>query len=164
MYRGTEIAGASEFFASGLTWDFVSRLRDETSAKLVLKGIVTREDAARCLEYGVDGIIVSNHGGRAEESGRGTIESLPEVVDAVDGAIPVMVDGGFRRGMDIFKALALGADAICIGRPYLWGLGSFGQAGVEKVLELLRTELEIAMRLAGTPSIERIGPTFVGST
>ena len=162
MYRGTDITGFSEFFASGLTWDFVSRLRDETSAKLVLKGIVTREDAARCLEYGVDGIIVSNHGGRSEESGRGTIQSLPEVVDAVAGAIPVLVDGGFRRGTDIFKALAIGADAICIGRPYLWGLGSFGQAGVEKVLELLRRELEITMRLAGTPSLERIGPTFVG--
>ena len=124
--------------------------------KLVLKGIVTAEDARLAVEHGVDGLIVSNHGGRAEDSGRATIESLPEVVDAVDGRMPVIVDSGFRRGTDIFKALALGADAIAIGRPYLWGLGAFGQEGVETVLDLLQHELEIVMRQARTTRIDEI--------
>ena len=124
--------------------------------KLVLKGIVTAEDASLAVEHGVDGIIVSNHGGRAEDSGRSTIESLPEVVDAIDGRIPVIVDSGFRRGTDIFKALAIGADAIAIGRPYLWGLGSFGQEGVETVLDILKRELEIVMRQASTTRIDEI--------
>ncbi len=141
---------------SFMDWDFVDRLKNSTSMKLVLKGIVTAEDASLAVEHGVDGIIVSNHGGRAEDSGRSTIESLPEVVDAVDGRMPVIVDGGFRRGTDIFKALALGADAIAIGRPYLWGLGSFGQEGVETVLDLLKRELEIVMRQASTTRIEEI--------
>ena len=97
--------------------------------KVLLKGIQTREDAALCLQHGVDGIVVSNHGGRADETLRGTIDCLPEVVEAVGGRIPVFVDGGIRRGTDIFKALALGATAVGIGRPYIWGLGSFGTAG-----------------------------------
>ncbi len=138
---------------SGLTWDFVDRLKDATSMKLVIKGIVTREDAELCVEHGVDGIVVSNHGGRAEASGRSTIECLPEIVAAVDGRIPVLIDSGFRRGTDIFKAMALGADAICIGRPYLWGLGAFGQTGVERVLDILRRELTIVMRQMGTTRI-----------
>ena len=101
-------------------------------------------------------MVVSNHGGRAEDSGRSTIESLPEVVDAIDGRIPVIVDSGFRRGTDIIKALAIGADAIAIGRPYLWGLGAFGQEGVETVLDILKRELEIVMRQASTPRIDDI--------
>lgn len=129
--------------------------------KLLLKGIVTAEDASLAVEHGVDGIIVSNHGGRAEDSGRSTIESLSEVVDAIDGRVPVIVDSGFRRGTDIFKALALGADAIAIGRPYLWGLGSFGQEGVETVLDLLKRELEIVMRQAGTTRIEEISRSSI---
>lgn len=141
---------------SFLDWDYIDRLREATSMQLVLKGIVTGEDAALALRHGVDGVIVSNHGGRAEDSGRSTIESLPEVVAAIDRRIPVIVDGGFRRGTDVFKALALGADAVAIGRPYLWGLGSFGQAGVETVLDLLRNELEIVMRQAGTRTIAEI--------
>ena len=141
---------------SFMDWDFVDRLKDFTSMKLVLKGIVTAEDASLAMQHGVDGIIVSNHGGRAEDSGRSTIESLPEVVDAVDGRMPVIVDSGFRRGTDIFKALAVGADAIAIGRPYLWGLGAFGQEGVETVLDLLKRELEIVMRQAGTTRIDEI--------
>ena len=131
--------------------------------RLLLKGIVTAEDARLAVEHGVDGIIVSNHGGRAEDSGRSTIESLPEVVDAVDGRIPIIVDSGFRRGTDIFKALALGADAIAIGRPYLWGLGSFGQEGVETVLDLLKRELEIVMRQARTTRIEEISRSSIAS-
>src|SRR5262249_25511826 len=123
--------------------------------------IETREDAELCLQHGADGIIVSNHGGRAEESGRGTIECLPEVLDGVQGRIPVLIDGGFRRGTDIFKALALGARAICIGRPYLWGRAAFGQAGVERVLEILTWELELMMRHAGVPSLAKLGRSFV---
>jgi isopentenyl diphosphate isomerase/L-lactate dehydrogenase-like FMN-dependent dehydrogenase len=124
--------------------------------KVLIKGIVTAGDAALAVESGVDGIIVSNHGGRAEASMRSTIECLPEIVDTVRGRIAVLVDSGFRRGTDFFKALAIGADAVCIGRPYLWGLAAFGQAGVEAVLELLKTELEIVMRQMGTPSIAQI--------
>ena len=114
-----------------------------------------------CVERGVDGLVVSNHGGRGEESGRATIECLPEIVAAVRGRIPVLIDGGLRRGTDIFKALALGADAIAIGRPYLWGLGAFGQEGVEKVLDILRAELTMAMRQCGTRTLGEITPSYV---
>ena len=112
-------------------------------------------------EHGVDGIVVSNHGGRALETGRGTIEALGEVVDAVNGQIPVFVDGGFRRGTDVFKALALGARAVGIGRPYVWALSAFGQQGVERVLDILRAELQLTMRQCGTPSIKHITRQFV---
>ena len=125
--------------------------------KLFLKGIVTGEDAVLAVEHGVEGLVISNHGGRAEESGRSTIECLPEVAGAVSGRIPVLIDGGFRRGTDIFKALALGADAVGIGRPYLWGLAAFGQSGVKAVLTILRRELEMVMRQAGTPTVGQIG-------
>ena len=161
MFDGVDTSGLDATRSRLLTWDFVDRLRDLTSAKLLLKGIVTHEDASLALQHGVDGIIVSNHGGRGENSGRGTIESLPEVVDAVGGQIPVLVDSGFRRGVDIFKALAIGADAICIGRPYLWGLGAFGQAGVETVLDLLRRELTMMMQQAGTTSLDAINRNYL---
>jgi isopentenyl diphosphate isomerase/L-lactate dehydrogenase-like FMN-dependent dehydrogenase len=144
-----------------MSWDFVRRLQDLTDMPLVLKGIVTREDAALAVEQSVDGPIVSNHGGRGEESGRATIDSLPEVVEGAAGKIPVLVDGGFRRGGDIFKALALGASAVCIGRPYLWGLGAFGQAGVESVLSILRRELETIMRQAGTLRVRDINRSYL---
>ena len=144
-----------------LTWDVVKRLRDTTSMKILLKGIVTAEDAALSLDHGVDGIVVSNHGGRAEESGLGTLETLPEVARTIGGRIPVLMDSGIRRGVDIFKALALGADAILVGRVYLWGLASFGEPGVEAVLRMLRAELRLAMQLAGTPSLDAIGPRSV---
>ena len=117
------------FSFPGLTWEFVRRLKDTTKMKLVLKGIETREDAALCVQHGVDGIIVSNHGGRAQEGGRATIECLPEVVDAVQGKMPVLVDGGVRQSTDVFKALALGAKGVGIGRPYIWGLAAFGRPG-----------------------------------
>ncbi|MCZ6793844.1 MAG: alpha-hydroxy acid oxidase [Planctomycetota bacterium] len=153
MFDGLDVKSLSPRW---LTWDFVRRLKEHTTMKVVIKGIVTREDAGRCLEYGVDGIVVSNHGGRAEESGRATIDCLPEVMEAVGEKIPVLIDGGFRRGTDIFKALALGARAICIGRPYLWGRAAFGQAGVESVLDLLRAELEMVMRQTGATSTAEI--------
>ncbi len=144
-----------------LTWDYIDWLKNNTRMKVVVKGIVTREDARLCRKHGADGLIVSNHGGRQEESNRGTLECLPEVVEAVDGRIPVLIDSGFRRGTDIFKALALGARAICIGRPYLWGLASFGEDGVGKVLDLLDAELIRIMQLAGTPSIRSINQKYV---
>ena len=132
--------------------------------KVLLKGILTREDAQLAVDRGVDGIIVSNHGGRADGGGPATIVCLSEVVAGVDGRIPVLIDGGFRRGSDIFKALALGARAICVGRPYLWGLASFGQPGVEAVLDMLRDELERSMMLCGTRSVKEIGPAYVRVT
>jgi len=147
--------------SSALTWEFVDKLRASTKMKLLLKGIVTHEDAQLCLEHGVDGLIVSNHGGREEESGRATIECLPEIVATVRGRIPVLIDGGIRRGTDIFKAIALGATAVGIGRPYLWGLGAFGQAGVERVLDILRTEFDLAMRQCGTRALAEITPSYV---
>lgn len=146
---------------TGLTWDFVRRLKDGMKAKLVIKGIESREDAEMCVATGVDGIIVSNHGGRASDTGRSTIECLPEVVEAVRGRIPVLIDGGFRRGTDILKALALGATAICVGRPYVWGLMAFGQPGVEKVLEILKAEFELTMRQTGVTSLSEINKSFV---
>ena len=161
MYDGIDLSEVASTQASGLTWDFVERLKSITSMRVVLKGIVTSQDAALCLQHGVDGIIVSNHGGRAEASGRSTIESLPEIVETVGGRVPVLIDSGFRRGTDIFKALALGADAVCVGRPYIWGLSSFGQAGVEKVMDILRTEFRRVMMEAGVTSVAEIDSSYV---
>lgn len=138
------------------SWDDVKRVRDMTRIKLVLKGIVAREDAALAAQHGVDGVIVSNHGGHEDASGRGTIESLPEVVAGAAGKIPVLIDSGFRSGTDIFKALALGATAVGIGRPHIWGLSSFGQEGVETVIALLRRELQVIMAQTGAASIAKI--------
>ncbi len=139
-----------------LTWDDVKRVRDTTRMKLVLKGVVTREDAALCVQHGIDAVYVSNHGGHEDASGRGTIECLPEVLEGAGGKIPVMIDSGFRGGADIFKALALGATAVGIGRPHIWGLSSFGQEGVETVVEILRRELQVAMAQTGAASIAKI--------
>ncbi len=161
MYDGIDLSEVTSTQASGLTWDFVERLKSITSMRVVLKGIVTSQDAALCLQHGVDGIIVSNHGGRSEASGRSTIESLPEIVETVGGRVPVLIDSGFRRGTDIFKALALGADAVCVGRPYIWGLSSFGQAGVEKVMDILRTEFRRVMMEAGVTSVADIDSSYV---
>jgi (S)-2-hydroxy-acid oxidase len=163
MFDGLDVSNVTGLYDSSFTWDYVKRLKDATRMKLLLKGIVTREDAEIALQHGVDGIIVSNHGGRAEESLRPTIECLPEVVAAVKGKIPVLIDGGIRRGTDIFKALAMGATAVGFGRPQGWGLAAFGQPGVEAVLTILRRELEIIMRQAGTPSIHNITRASVTS-
>jgi 4-hydroxymandelate oxidase len=155
MFTGIDVAGVTTS-SPAFTWEYVDRLKKMTRMKLLLKGIETREDAKLCIEHGVDGIVVSNHGGRAEESGRATIECLPEIVEAVGGRMPVLIDGGIRRGTDVFKALALGATAVGIGRPYIWGLAAFGQAGVERVLDILRTEFELCMRQCGVRSIAEI--------
>jgi 4-hydroxymandelate oxidase len=161
MYEGLDLAGLRNTQSSAMSWDFIKRLRDTTRMKIVLKGILAHEDAVLAAEHGLDGIIVSNHGARSEDSGRSTIDALPEIVEAVRGRIPVLVDSGFRRGTDIAKALALGAQGVCVGRPYIWGLGAFGQAGVERVLELLRIELYAIMQQLGAPAIKDLKPALV---
>lgn len=143
------------------TWDYVKRLKDTIGMKLLVKGIVTREDAELAIQNGVDGVYISNHGGRAENSLRPTIQCVPEVAAGVAGRAPILVDGGVRRGTDIFKALALGATAVGVGRPYMWGLASFGQQGVETVLDILRRELQLIMRQSGVTSTRNIGKNFV---
>ncbi len=160
MFAGLEMKDVS-LFAPAFTWESVRRLRQMTDMKLVLKGIVTREDAELCREHRVDGVIVSNHGGRAEESGRASLDCLPEVLAAAGPAVAVMMDGGIRRGGDVFKALALGARAVCIGRPYLWGLAAFGQPGVEAAIDLLNRELDLVMRQCGTRQLSEISSAYV---
>ena len=160
-YDGIDTSGMTSAQSANMTWDFVKHMRDTTKMKIILKGILTEEDALLCLKYGVDGVHVSNHGGRSEDTGRGAIECLPEVVNAVNKRIPILFDSGIRRGSDIFKALTLGANAVCVGRPYLWGLGAFGQPGVERVLALLEEELSGTMKQMGTPSLSDIRPEMV---
>ena len=143
------------------TWDYVKRLKDASDMNLVLKGIVTAEEAELAIEHGADGIYVSNHGGRAVNSMWSTIDALPEVVEAVRGRVPVMIDSGVRRGSDVFKALALGATAAGIGRPYVWGLGAFGEDGVDKVIELIVAEFRMVMRQTRTTSVDEITSRFV---
>ncbi len=161
MFTGLDISAVTDLTPIDMTWDYLERLRDIWPRKLVVKGIVTREDAELAVDHGVDGLVVSNHGGRAEDSGRASIDSLEEVAAGVKGRVALLVDGGFRRGTDIFKALALGASAVAIGRPYIWGLASFGQEGVERVLDLLRNELLTTMRQAGTRNIAEITRSHV---
>ena len=161
MYQGVDISGLTHTQSSNMTWDFMKRLRDTTKMKIVLKGILAWEDAVLAADNGIDAIIVSNHGARSEDSGRSTIDALPEIVEAVNGRIPIIVDSGFRRGSDIVKALCIGANAVCVGRPYIWGLGAFGQPGVERVLELLRTETYAMMQQVGAPSIKHLTPAMV---
>jgi 4-hydroxymandelate oxidase len=139
-----------------LKWDDVKRVRDMTKMKIVLKGIVAGEDAALAVKNGVDGILVSNHGGHEDASARGTIECLPEVLSGAAGKIPVLIDSGFRGGADVFKALALGAAAVGIGRPHIWGLAAFGQEGVETVVAILRRELQAIMAQTGAASVAQI--------
>lgn len=160
IFDGIDMTGVG-LTSPSLTWDFVNRLKSTTSMKVVLKGIETKEDAQLAVEHGADGLIVSNHGGRAHSSARATIDCLPEVVQGAAGRVPVIVDGGFRRGTDVFKALALGATAVGIGRPYIWGLAAFGQPGVERVIDILRRELALIMGQCGTPSLKDIGPSSI---
>ena len=161
MFEGVDVSGLAHTQSSSMSWDFLKRLRDTTRMKIVLKGILAHEDAVLAADNGIDGIIVSNHGARSEDSGRSSIDALPEIVEAVRGRIPILVDSGFRRGTDIVKALAMGAQGVCVGRPYIWGLGAFGQPGVERVLELLRIELRAAMQQVGAPSIKDLKPAMV---
>ena len=160
-FDGLDISQLRTTAHAALTWDFIKRLRDTVKTKLLVKGLMTAEDARLAVDRGLDGIVVSNHGGRAEDHGRSTIDALPEIIEAVGGKIPVIVDSGFRRGTDIVKAHALGAHAVGIGRPYLWGLGAFGQPGVERVLGILREELRSVMQQVGAPSLKDIVPAMV---
>jgi 4-hydroxymandelate oxidase len=160
-FTGIDLGGVSGTAVTNLTWDVIKRLRDTVKVKLALKGILTSEDAKLAAEAGIDAIVVSNHGGRVEDGVGATIDVLPDIVQTVGGRVPVMVDSGFRRGSDIVKALAIGAQAVCIGRPYLWGLGAFGQPGVERVLGMLRAETRNAMAQLGAPTVKDLVPAMV---
>ena len=159
-------APASQFgiearFQGTLDWDFFDELRKWLKQPLLMKGILSPEDAVLAAGHGADGVVVSNHGGRYLDGAPATIEVLPEIVDALNGRIPVLVDSGFRRGTDILKALAIGAKAVLVGRVPLWGLGAFGDAGVQRVLEILRKELAWAMGLAGRADIASIDRSLI---
>jgi 4-hydroxymandelate oxidase len=155
-FFGINVSKVTNLYGTGMTWEFIDRLRGIVKGKLVLKGIMTGDDAKEALRHGVDGLIVSNHGGRAEESGQSTIGVLVEIVDAVNGRVPVLIDGGVRRGTDVLKALGLGAAAVGIGRPYVWGLASFGEPGVDRVLQILDDEFITIMRQTGALNIKQI--------
>jgi len=144
-----------------LDWKYADMIRKAWKGKFVMKGILTPEDARMAIEHGIDAIHVSNHGGRDSESLESTIQALPAVVAEVKGRVPVFVDSGFRRGTDVFKALALGAKAVGIGRPVLWGLGAFGQAGVDKVIDIMQRELKLAMGNCGTLTVADITRDYV---
>jgi isopentenyl diphosphate isomerase/L-lactate dehydrogenase-like FMN-dependent dehydrogenase len=156
MYAGLDLTRATQLAPLNMDAAYLDRLRDTVKVKLLLKGIVTGEDAEFAVEHGADGVIVSNHGGRNEETLRASVDCLPEVVAAVRKRVPVFLDGGVRRGTDVFKALALGAAGVGIGRPQAWGLAAFGQSGVEAVLDILNRELTEIMRHAGTAGVDRI--------
>lgn len=162
MYDGIDMTGVGGMNPA-MDWAFVDRIRQFWKGKFFIKGIDTREDARLAVDHGLDGILVSNHGGRATETLRPTIEALPEVVAEVGNKVPVFVDGGIRRGTDAFKALALGAKAVGIGRPYLWGLGAFGQPGVDRVIEILQGELKLAMGACGTRTLADINRAYVAT-
>ncbi|HET7840080.1 MAG TPA: alpha-hydroxy acid oxidase [Terriglobia bacterium] len=156
MYAGLDVSRVTVHTPFDITPRYLDRLRATVSGKLIIKGIVTGEDAALAVEHGADGVVVSNHGGRDEETLRATIDCLPEVVAAIRGRVPVLLDGGVRRGTDVFKAIALGATGIGIGRPQIWGLAAFGQSGVEAIVNILNRELIQIMRQAGTPTLADI--------
>lgn len=143
------------------TWDTLQRLREVSKLPVVVKGVLTSEDTEKAVKHGMSGVIVSNHGARQLDQTGSTIKALPECVQAANGKIPVLVDGGFRRGTDIFKALALGATAVGVGRPYLWGLATFGQRGVVQVMKILQSELALDMGMAGTGKISEIDRSYV---
>jgi 4-hydroxymandelate oxidase len=145
-----------DYLDPSVTWKDIDWLRSFAKTPVLLKGVLDPHDAAKAVAAGVDGIVVSNHGGRNLDTALATIEALPAIVECVARRIPVLLDGGIRRGTDVLKALALGADAVLIGRPYLWGLAVDGSTGVAQVVEILRKELEIAMALCGRPTIANL--------
>ena len=151
-----------QFFQAGLTWDHVKRFKDKHRLPLILKGIATGEDAALACEHGVAAVYVSNHGGRQLDHGRGAIAILPEVVDAVAGRAEIIIDGGFCRGTDVIKALALGAGTVALGRIYCYGLAAAGEAGVMRVLELIEAEIAIGLALLGVDRMEALDASFIG--
>jgi 4-hydroxymandelate oxidase len=165
MGTGHGETGLANNFASGidpsLTWQDIDWLRSITRLPVLIKGIVRADDAVRAIEHGAAAIIVSNHGGRQLDTAIPSIRALPNVVDAVAGRAEVLVDGGIRRGTDVVKAIALGARAVLVGRPVVWGLAAGGQAGASRVLELLRAEIDLAMALCGCPTIDDISRDLV---
>ncbi len=157
--EGVLLGGA--LLAAAPTWQDLAWLKSLTRLPVLVKGVMAAEDAHRAVAEGLDGIIVSNHGGRILDTQPATIEVLPEIVDAVGGRLPVLLDGGIRRGSDVLKALALGAKAVLVGRPYMHGLAAAGAVGVCHVLHILRAELEVAMALTGCRNLDAIGPSVV---
>ena len=143
------------------TWDTLRQLREVSKLPVVVQGVLTSEDTELAVKHGLSGVIVSNHGARQLDQVGSTIKALPECVQAAGGKIPVLVDGGFRRGTDVFKALALGATAVGVGRPYLWGLAAFGQRGIEQVVKILQAELAMDMGMAGTGKVSEIDRSYV---
>ncbi|KAH7865334.1 hypothetical protein Vadar_005307 [Vaccinium darrowii] len=154
-------AFAAEVLDRSICWKDIEWLRSITSLPILIKGVLTHEDAIKAMEVGVAGIVVSNHGARQLDYSPATITVLEEVVHAVGGKIPVLIDGGVRRGTDIFKALALGAQAVMIGRPILYGLAAKGECGVRRVIEMLKDELELTMALSGCPTLKDITRSHV---
>src|SRR6266487_1855748 len=160
--RGSAFAKyVADLLDASLTWDDVDWLKSISPLPLVIKGIMTAEDAALAVDHGVAGIVVSNHGGRQLDSTPGTLDVLPDIVAGVHGRVEVYMDGGIRRGTDVLKAIALGAKAVLLGRPVLWGLAVNGEAGVRHVLAMLRDELELAMALSGRPTLASIDRSLV---
>jgi 4-hydroxymandelate oxidase len=153
--------GMLDPYTPELTWTWIKWARSGSKLPIVVKGVLTAEDAKLCVANGAQAVVVSNHGARTLDGTGGTLHVLAEVVDAVNGKVPVLMDGGIRRGGDIIKAMALGAKAILIGRPYLWGLGAFGQEGVQRVVELLQGELRIALALSGAGSLLALNRSFI---
>jgi 4-hydroxymandelate oxidase len=144
-----------------LDWEWLEKIRPLVKVPLLVKAILTAEDARLCVEHGLNGIVISNHGGRNADYHPSTLEVLPEIVDAVRGRIPVLIDGGFRRGADVLKALALGANAVCLGRVPRWGLAAYGPAGLQRILEIVQGELVLAMAHTGRPTLASIDRTLV---
>jgi lactate 2-monooxygenase len=147
---------AYQFANPSVTWEDLRWLREQTRLPIVLKGVLHPDDARRALDAGVDGLLVSNHGGRQVDGAVAALDALPAVRDTVGPDFPVLFDSGIRTGADVFKALALGADAVCLGRPYIWGLGLDGQAGVEHVLRCLLAEFDLTMALSGVTKLEQL--------
>jgi len=155
---------AYQFSNPTVTWADLAWLREQTELPIVLKGVLHVDDARRALEAGVDGVIVSNHGGRQVDGAIGALEALPAIREVVGGDLAVLFDSGIRTGADIFKALALGADAVCIGRPFVWGLALDGQEGVEQVLRCLLAELDLTLALSGYTSVGQVDASALGKS
>jgi 4-hydroxymandelate oxidase len=160
-----EDSGLAAYFASllepALTWKDLEWLGTVTRLPILVKGVVRADDARRAMDHGARGVVVSNHGGRQLDTSPATIEALPAIASAIGDRGLVLMDGGVRRGTDVLKALALGAKAVLLGRPILWGLAVNGEAGASRVLELLRDELDLALALAGVTSIAELGPDLL---
>jgi glycolate oxidase len=146
---------------TAITWEMLERVKSRSGLPIILKGVTTAADAKLAIEHGVDVIYVSNHGGRAIDHGRGAIAALPEIVAAVAGRAEIIIDGGFVRGSDVLKAVALGARAVCMGRMQAWALAANGPAGLLRMLEILEEEIIVTMGLLGVTRLDQLGPDFL---